>query len=252
LIERAYTLAEAMGIAVWCEDEAGPYQTVPYPGASWQPEGEPLRQPHEYFQEGTAKLITLFHPATGQLRVKGTSSTRNAILHPWLETELTAILAELPAPTESLPPETNRARWESWRVGLSRKVTLCADLPPLRLLLVMDNLTGHKSPDWLVWCFQRGILPLFTPLGGSWLNMAESIQRIIQRRALAGQYPQDVATIIAWLEATAAGWNTHPTPFVWGGKRQTRRQRARERRLYRLAGSGACSTRPVQRAQAAA
>jgi len=96
----------------------------------------------------------------------------------------------------------------------------------------MDNLTGHKSPDWLVWCFQQGILPLFTPLGGSWLNMAESIQRIIQRRALAGQYPQDVATIIAWLEATVAGWNAHPTPFVWGGKRQNRRQRARERRLH--------------------
>jgi len=96
LIERAYTQAEAMGVAVWCEDEAGPYQTVPYPGASWQPEGEPLRQPHEYFQERTAKMLTLFHPATGQLRVKGTSSTRNAILHPWLKTELTRILAELP------------------------------------------------------------------------------------------------------------------------------------------------------------
>jgi transposase len=28
IIERAYTEAEAMGIAVWCEDEAGPYGTV--------------------------------------------------------------------------------------------------------------------------------------------------------------------------------------------------------------------------------
>jgi len=250
LIERAYTLAEAMGIAVWCEDEAGPYQTVPYPGASCQPEGEPLRQPHEYFQEGTAKWITLFHPATGQLRVKGTPSTRNAILHPWLETELTAILAELPAPTKSLAPQTNRARWESWREGLSRQVTLCADLSRLRRLLVMDHLTGHKSPEWLVWCFQRGSLPLFIPLGGRWLNMAESIHRIIQLRALAGQYPQDVATIIAWLEATAVGWTRHPTPFVWAGKRQTRRHRARERRLHRLAGSGAYSTRPIQPGQA--
>ncbi len=25
---------------------------------------------------------------------------------------------------------------------------------------------------------QHGIMPLYTPLGGSWLNMAESIQRI--------------------------------------------------------------------------
>jgi hypothetical protein len=103
--------------------------------------------------------------------------------------ELTAMLAELPAPTASFSPEASRALGESWREGLSQKVTLCADRPPLRRLLVMDNLTGHKSPGWLVWCFQRGILPLFTPLGGSWLNMAESIQRILQRRALAGQYP---------------------------------------------------------------
>ena len=190
-------------------------------------------------------------PGHGTAPRQGNLSTRNAILHPWLETELTTILAELPAPTKSLAPQTNRARWESWREGLSRKVSLCADLPPLRRLLVMDNLTGHKSPDWLVWCFQRGSLPLFTPLGGSWLNMAELIQRIIQRRALAGQYPQDVATIIAWLEATAVGWTRHPTPFVWGGKRKTRRHRARERRLHRLAGSGAYSTRPIQHGQAA-
>ena len=75
--------------------------------------------------------------------------------------------------------------------------------------------------------------------------MAESIQRIIKRRALDGYYPHDVATIIAWLEATAAGWNADPTPFVWAGKRKARRQRARVRQLYRLGGSGACSTRPI-------
>jgi len=39
-----------------------------------------------------------------------------------------------------------------------------------------------------------------------------------------------------WLEATARAWNRQPTPFVWGGKRQQRRERAR---LRRLGGSGA-------------
>jgi hypothetical protein len=28
-----------------------------------------------------------------------------------------------------------------------------------------------------------------------------------------------------------AGWNAHPTPFVWDGKRRERRVRARQRRL---------------------
>ena len=34
-------------------------QAIPQPGASWQPEGAPARQPHEYLREGTAKLLTL-------------------------------------------------------------------------------------------------------------------------------------------------------------------------------------------------
>jgi hypothetical protein len=37
-----------------------------------------------------------------------------------------------------------------------------------------------------------------------------------------------------------AGWNADPTPFVWGGKRVARRQRARERR-HRLGGSARSS-----------
>jgi hypothetical protein len=66
--------------------------------------------------------------------------------------------------------------------------------------------------------------------------MAESVQRIIVRRALDGQQPEKVAEIIQWLEETVAGWNKEPTPFEWGGKRQERRKRARQRRL---GGSGA-------------
>lgn len=236
-----------MGIAVWCEDEAGPYQTKPYPGASWQPTGHPLRQPHEYFQEGTAKMLTLLHPKTGTVRVKGVTNTRNETLHGWLKTELAAILDTMPEPTTRLDADNNRAVWESWRNGLTVKTTLSAELPPLRLLLVMDNLVGHKNPVWLVWCFQHGILPIYTPIGGSWLNMAESVERILKRRALDGQYPHDVATIIAWLEATAHGWNACPTPFIWGGKRRQRRRAARQRRLHRLGGSGACTRRPLPR-----
>jgi hypothetical protein len=55
---------------VWNEDEAGPFQTIPYPGSCWQPEGRPARYPHEYIRNNTAKLLTLFHPTTGEVRVK--------------------------------------------------------------------------------------------------------------------------------------------------------------------------------------
>jgi transposase len=93
LIEAAYTQGE---LPVWNEDEAGPFETIPYPGYSWQPAGEPGRYPHEYIKNGTAKMLTLFCPASGELRVKGVTSTPNTVLHPWLKEQLSQILAQLP------------------------------------------------------------------------------------------------------------------------------------------------------------
>jgi hypothetical protein len=246
LIERAYTEGEKSGIAVWSEDEAGPYQTVPYPGASWQPTGEPKRRPHEYVRRGTAKLLTLFHPATGEVRARGVRRTTNEILHPWLKEELSAILKTLPEPKERLGDEENRAEWKSWQEGLSVRITLPKKLPPLRMLLIWDNLIGHLNAELLLWMFARGVLVLYTPLGGSWLNMTESIQRILVSRALHGQHPRYPEEIIEWLEAAARGWNRDPTPFKWGGRRAERRTRARKRR-HALGGSGACTRRPLRR-----
>jgi hypothetical protein len=111
---------------------------------------------------------------------------------------------------------------------------------------VLDNLTGHKTPEFVLWLFAHGVMPLYTPLSGSWLNMAESIQRVLKRRALAGQHPGTPEEIMAWFEAVAEHWNEDPTPFEWGGKRQRRRQRQRERR-HRAGGSGAYTRRPVAR-----
>ena len=178
-----------MGLAVWNQDEAGPYQTKPYPGASWQPEGHPQRQPHEYVRDGTAKLLTLFHPASGRVRVKGVTSTTNAVLHPWLKAELSQILKGLPA-AQRLDKATNHRLWQSWQEGLSAPITLPQSLPALRMLLIWDNLRGHYTPEMVLWLFEHGIMPLYTPLGGSWLNMAESMQRILIQRGLAGQYRQ--------------------------------------------------------------
>jgi hypothetical protein len=248
LIEDAYRLGEAMGLSVWCADQAGPFQTVPQPGPSWQPECEPARQPHEYLRDGTAKVLTLFHPADGQVRLEGVTACPNAVLHPWLRRELSAVLEGLPASPAPAGRADAAARvaWERWQDGLTVKPTLLSELPPLRMLLVLDNLAGHKTAAFVCWLFAHGIMPLYTPLGGSWLNMAESIQRVLKRRALAGQHPSTTAEIIAWFEAVAAHWNAAPTPFEWGGKRAARRQRQRERR-HRVGGSGACTRAPIRR-----
>jgi hypothetical protein len=244
LIEDAYRLAPGLGLEVWCADQAGPFQTVPHPGRSWRSEGHPARIPHEYVRNGTAKVMTLFHPADGHVRVKGVTSCPNAVLHPWLKQELAAALAGLP----ELPPAVDRSRaaWDRWQHGLKEPITLPAALPPLRVLLVLDNLAGHRTPEFVLWLFAHGVMPVYTPVGGSWLNMAESIQRILKGRALDGQEPTHPEQIIGWFEAVAARWNAEPTPFEWGGERAARRKRQRNRR-HRVGGSGATTRRPVRR-----
>jgi len=138
-----------MGISVWGLDQAGPFQTIPYPGSSWELQGKPARQPHQHLRNGTAKLMSLFHPATGKVRVKGVRSCTNAVLHPWLKEQLRAILKTLPPPPEPSSPGENRAMWKSWQEGLTVRITLPEELPPLRMLVVLDNLTGHKRPGLL-------------------------------------------------------------------------------------------------------
>jgi transposase len=120
------------------------------------------------------------------------------------------------------------------------------ELPPLRLLLIWDNLTGHKTPELVLWLCQHGIMPLYTPLGGSWLNVAEAIQRILKRRALDGQHPQDPAEIGTWFEQTAHAWNQQPTSFVWSGKRRQRR-RKRPGDGHPVGGAAAHTQRPLPR-----
>jgi hypothetical protein len=106
-----------MGLTVWCEDEAGPFQAIPHPGSSWQPEGRPATQPHEYVRGGTIKILTLFHPATGQVRVRPVASTTNAILHGWLRETLEEIMAALPAAEVPSDPTVTRALWQAWQDG---------------------------------------------------------------------------------------------------------------------------------------
>lgn len=245
MIEDAYRAGEALGLPVWCTDQAGPFQTIPHPGQSWRPKGDPARQPHEYIRNGTAKILTLFHPADGQVHIKAVTSCPNTVLHSWLEQTLATVLAAMPEPA-STAAGAAMGDWERWQKGLTIRPTLLDQLPPLRMLLVLDNLAGHKTPQFVCWLFEHGIMPLYTPVGGSWLNMAESIQRILKRRALDGQHPTDVSQIKTWFESVAAHWNASPTPFEWGGRRAARRQRQRDRR-HRLAGSGACTREPVRR-----
>jgi hypothetical protein len=53
---------EKLGLAVWTEDEAGPFKTEPIAGQNWEEDGRARKLPHEYRRDGAAKMLTLFHP----------------------------------------------------------------------------------------------------------------------------------------------------------------------------------------------
>jgi hypothetical protein len=95
LIEQTYAQAEETGLPCGERHEAGPYQAMPQPGEDWHLEGKQTLQPHAYVRGGTAKLLTLLCPATGDVCAKGVLSATNAVLHPWLQEEFQSILEQL-------------------------------------------------------------------------------------------------------------------------------------------------------------
>jgi hypothetical protein len=63
-------------------------------------------------------------------------------------------------------------------------------LPLLDTLLMWANHAGHLAPDMVLWLMEHGSMPLYTIQGGYGLNVAESVQRIIVRRALLARHPK--------------------------------------------------------------
>jgi hypothetical protein len=89
------------------------------------------------------------------------TSGPNTVLHPWLRRELAAVLEALPASPASPAGADAAARvaWQRWQDGLTIKPTLLSELPTLRMLLVLDNLAGHKTAAFVCWLFAHGIMP---------------------------------------------------------------------------------------------
>ena len=247
MIEQAYQEAPRLGLAVWGMDEAGPYQAIPQPGTQWQPLVSQLGTRTSTCATAPPNCSPCFIPAPARCGSRACGTVPMRCYTPGSNSSYSPFWPACHQ-RQWCPKLTTAPPGNAGRLGLTSKPTLSADLPPLRLLLIMDNLAGHKTRAFVEWLFAHGVMPLYTPLSGSWLNMTESVQRIIIHRALDGTAPTSPEDIMTWLEETAGGWNADPTPFVWGGPRHARRQRAYRRR-HPLGGSGACTHAPFAAAQ---
>jgi hypothetical protein len=57
--------------------------------------------------------LTLFCLRSGEVRARGVTHAINAVLHPWLQQELVAILQRLPQPMPVTDVGLNHVTWES-------------------------------------------------------------------------------------------------------------------------------------------
>jgi hypothetical protein len=112
---------------------------------------------------GTVKLLTLFRRATGEVQAKGVTSAPNTVLHRWRCYELTRILQVLLQTAPCGEDASFLPYWWLWWQGLADRY----NDPPVRLVLIWDNLAGHKTPELVHWLCHQGSLPLYTPLSGA-------------------------------------------------------------------------------------
>ena len=95
--------------------------------------------------------------------------------------------------------------------------------------VVLDNLSAHKTPKVHRWLLRHRRFHFhFTPTYGSWMNLVERWLSALTTKELKRSAHCSVKELAADIEAWAATWNEHPTPFVW--------HKTAEQILERLAG----------------
>jgi hypothetical protein len=191
---------------VVCFDEHGPLQPIPHRGRSWQPRGRPRCQRSTYRRnQGTCQLLALLHPRDGHVTSVLRPNRRKA-------TVLSFLLPALDGELASLPPTG-------------------------KLYVVLDNLNIHHACEIDAWATApercQRVVMCYTPTDGSWLNLAESFFRTLDRRVYDGTDHLTMKGLEAALEAGLRAWNAQPTPFTWRGKRWRRRHRRHAHQLFR-------------------
>ena len=84
------------------------------------------------------------------------------------------------------------------------------------LHVVLDNSSTHSTPAVHAWLTAHPHVHFhFTPKGASWLNMVEAWFSILTRKSVRRGSFDSVRALIQHIKRYLAGWNAHPTPFVW-------------------------------------
>jgi transposase len=88
--------------------------------------------------------------------------------------------------------------------------------PKGNIILILDNLSTHKTTDVLLWALAHPrVRFLFQPTYAPWLNLIEPWWKTLRSLALKGRCFRNASEIIDAIQVATAYWNTHCHPYVW-------------------------------------
>lgn len=162
-----------------CLDELGPLGVKVYPGRQWSWAGQRPGYAPNYGKRGALWVFGAFEPATGlALTLSKPKRTR---------TEFIEFLDELV---------------QTWNTGT--------------LILIMDNLSVHKTLDVRLWAVTHPrVRFLFQPRYAPWLNLIEPWWKTLKNLALKGRNFDSLPQLELALAQATAYWNAHRHPYTW-------------------------------------
>ena len=231
LIEAAYLAGEAMGLAVWCTDQAGPYQTIPYAGHSWRTQGDPraaaARVPARRHGQRADAVPSGRRPRPRQRREdlpqRGPASLAQARVDRDPRRDARPSVDAGRRPARGLGAAGRRASPSCRRSRSRRRRCGCS--------WCWTTWPGTRRPIWCAGCSSTASCPLHAGrrvVGEDGRVPAADPHAAGPGRPVPERLVPDHRLVRGGREALGRA----PTPFVWGGKRTERRRRqARARHL---------------------
>lgn len=164
---------------VICLDEMGPLGSTTYASRRWSDKGHRPRVAPDYGGRGKVWTFGALEPRSGQTIIQVTPQRTTR--------EFVAFLDQVVA---------------TWPEG--------------QLILVLDNLSVHKTLDVRLWALAHPrVAFFFLPTYSPWLNLIEPWWKTLRSLALRGNHfagPDDLA--LALYQALDY-WNAHRKPYRW-------------------------------------
>jgi transposase len=164
---------------VICIDEMGPVSAKSYAAHRPSPQGERPKLAPDYGRRGALWVYGGFEPATGLAFTQVAARRDPACFVAFLD-------------------------------------GLVAHWPTGRIVLILDNLSTHRSMDVLLWALaQTRVEFLFQPVYAPWLNLIEPWWKTLRSRALKGRVFATLDAVTDAIHAATDYWNTHRHPYSW-------------------------------------